>query len=191
MKQEFYCSVDVEATGMIPGDYSMLSIGCVAYSHLLEEIGTFSANLEELQDAGRSKETMDWWLTQQDAWNICRVNQERPIDAMKRFSQWLHDIPGQPIFVGTPLGFDFTFITWYFEHFLNFNPFTHAGIDLKTLAMAVLKKPYKKINKKKLYQRWPSITKHTHCALDDAREQGEIFCGIMKELNIYATKEDK
>jgi DNA polymerase III alpha subunit (gram-positive type) len=191
MMSEIYVSIDIEADGFCAFEYSMLSLGAVAYSSELVEIGEFIANFELLPDAGQCKETMDWWLTQPEAWKICRQNQERPIDAMQRFSKWLHDLPGQPVAVAWPSGFDYSFVHDYLIRFCDYDPFRHSCIDIKTLAMGVLKKPYKKITKKILYRRFPPKTKHTHCALDDAREQGEVFCGIMKELNIYETKEDK
>jgi hypothetical protein len=47
---EIYVSTDVEADGPIPGPRSMLSFGSAAYCPDKKFFGTFSANLETLQE---------------------------------------------------------------------------------------------------------------------------------------------
>ena len=57
------------------------------------------------------------------------------------------------------------------------NPFGYAVIDVKTYAMAMLRKPYracgKPVDARGLVR---SGSAHTHVALDDALEQGNLFC---------------
>jgi len=40
-KKEIYVSIDIEADGPIPGPYSMLSIGAVAFTPEGEEVGEY------------------------------------------------------------------------------------------------------------------------------------------------------
>ena len=87
---EIYVSTDVEADGPIPGPSSMLSFGSAAYTAGKELLGTFSANLETL--AGET--------------------------AMQRYVAWLKALPGKPVFVGYPAGFDFLFLIITIVYFL-------------------------------------------------------------------------
>jgi len=36
-----------------------------------------------------------------------------PETAMRRYVLWLKALPGKPVFVGYPAGFDFLFVYWY------------------------------------------------------------------------------
>lgn len=47
--------------------------------------------------------------------------------------------------------------------------------------MAVLKIDFKDTTKKKFPKVWFGKGRHSHVALDDAIEQGELFCNILKE----------
>ena len=115
--KEIYVSTDVEADGPIPGPNSMLSFGSAAYTGGKELIGTFSANLETLPGATADPKTAEWWAQQPDAWAACRQELELPEAAMRRYVLWLKALPGKPVFVGYPAGFDFLFVYWYLIRF--------------------------------------------------------------------------
>lgn len=178
---EVYVSTDVEADGPIPGPHSMLSFGSAAYLADKTLLGTFSANLELLPGALGNPDTMEWWRTQPEAWEICRADPRDPEEAMRDYVAWLNQLPGAPVFVAYPLGFDFTFIYWYLIRFAGESPFRHHGIDIRSYAMAVLKRGYKEVSVKQMPQHWIPHLPHTHCALDDALEQGELFCNMLNE----------
>lgn len=54
---------------------------------------------------------------------------------------------------------------------------------MKTLAMALLKTGYRDATKRRMPQRWFDDLPHTHVALDDAIEQGALFCNMWQELH--------
>ena len=178
---EVYVSTDVEADGPIPGDYSMLSFASAAYMPNKELIGTFSTNLETLPDAKTHPKTMEWWKSQPEAWAACRTDLQDPASAMKKYLDWLNTLPGKPVFVAYPAAYDFMFVYWYLIHFTGESPFSHSALDIKTFAMAMLKKPYRESIKKNMPSRWFDDSPHTHLALDDAIEQGALFCNILFE----------
>ena len=178
---EVYISTDVEADGPIPGDYSMLSFASAAYLPNKELVGTFSANLETLPDAKTHPKTMEWWKSQTEAWASCRTDLQDPALAMKKYLDWLNTLPGKPVFVAYPAAYDFMFVYWYLIHFTGESPFSHSALDIKTFAMAMLKKPYRESIKKNMPSRWFDNLPHTHLALDDAIEQGALFCNILVE----------
>lgn len=179
--EEIYVSTDVESDGPIPGMNSMLSFGSAAYLADKTLLATFSANLEILPEAKANPSTMEWWLTQPEAWAACRENPQSPEKAMKEYVVWLKSLPGRPIFVGYPVGFDFTFIYWYLMRYAGESPFSFSALDIKTYAMAMLKKDYRRSTKRNMPKHWFDPMPHTHIALDDAIEQGALFCNMLAE----------
>lgn len=188
--QEIFVSTDIEADGPIPGDYSMLSFGSVALTAKKKIVGSFSANLETLPGAGQDYGTMKWWKSQPQAWEACRKNLEKPEVAMKRYLKWLNSLPGSPVFVGYPAGFDFMFIYWYMMKFTKKCPFSFMALDIKTYAMAILKKQkFKSVTKSTMPVEWFDTRKKSHVAVEDAMDQGLLFCNMLA-LNLKDKKDD-
>lgn len=179
MTTEIYVSTDVEADGPIPGPHSMLSFASAAYTADKQLIGTFSANLELLPDAKGHPLTMKWWKTEPEAWETCRQDLRDPAEALKDYVKWVKKLPGKPVFVAFPVGFDFTFMFWYMMRFTGESPFSWSALDMKTFAMALSGLPYRKCIKPKLPKEWFDDLPHTHVALDDALEQGALFCNML------------
>ena len=63
------------------------------------------------------------------------------------------------------------FVYWYLIKFTGKSPFSHSALDIKTYAMAVLKKNYRESTKRNMPKHWFDQLPHTHIALDDAIEQ--------------------
>lgn len=180
--RSIYISTDVEADGPIPGVNSMLSFGSAAYLADKTLVSTFEANLELLPGATSNPKTMEWWKTQPEAWEACRQNLQSPEKAMAAYLVWLKALPGLPVFVGYPASYDFMFVYWYLIKFTGESPFSHSALDIKTLAMALMKTDYRKATKKNMPKRWFDNLPHSHKALDDAIEQGALFCNMLGEL---------
>lgn len=106
---------------------------------------------------------------------------QKPEKAIVEYVSWLKSLPGRPVFVAYPVGYDFTFIYWYLIRFAGESPFGHNGLDIRSYAMAVLKKGYKGCGKSNVPKRWFDDEPHTHTALDDAIEQGALFCNMLIE----------
>lgn len=177
---EIYISTDVESDGPIPGPHSMLSFASAAYTADKKLIGTFSANLETLDGAKAHPETARWWATQPEAWAACRNDLQQPEAAMRAYVAWIKGLDGKPVFVAYPAGFDFLFVYWYLMRFVGESPFGHSALDIKTYAMAVLKTGYRDSTKRTMPREWFDPLPHTHVALDDAIEQGALFCNMLR-----------
>ena len=180
---ELYISTDVETDGPIPGPHSMLSFASAAYTADKQLVATFERNLETLPGAEGHPKTMAWWKSQPQAWEACRKDCVPPETAMRDYHDWLTSLPGSKVFVGYPVAFDFLFVYWYLIRFVGDSPFSHSALDMKTLAMALLKKPYRESVKKNMPEKWFDSVPHTHVALDDAIEQGALFCNMLRALN--------
>ena len=108
-------------------------------------------------------------------------------EAMKKFADWIAKVSGdkKPIFVASPIAFDWCFVNYYFIKFLDYNPFGVSGIDLKSVWIG-------KTNCKWHVTTIDDIKKtlglehiaHTHNALEDAKEQSKIF-GKTMTLYLY------
>lgn len=178
---EIYISTDVETDGPIPGPHSMLSFASAAYTADKELVSTFSANLEPLAGATAHPKTAEWWASQPQAWAACRTNLEAPEPAMRRYVSWIESLDGRPVFVAYPAAFDFLFVYWYLMRFVGESPFSHSALDMKSFAMAVLRTEYRESTKRNMPKHWFDELPHTHVALDDAVEQGALFCNMLKQ----------
>src|SRR5947208_8154294 len=104
---EIYVSTDVETDGPIPGPHSMLSFASAAYLADKKLVSTFTANLHTLPGAQPEPRTIAWWQQHQEAYDATRVNLEAPESALPRYVEWIDSLPGRPVFVAYPAGFDF------------------------------------------------------------------------------------
>jgi hypothetical protein len=180
MPPEIYVSTDVEADGPIPGPHSMLSFASAAYLADKTLLGTFTRNLVTLQGAAPHPKTEAWWKTQPEAWAASRHDPKPPEEAIPEYVAWLRALPGRPVFVGYPAAYDFMFVYWYLMKFVGDSPFSHSALDIKTFAMSLLGSDYRETTKPRMPRAWFDASPHTHVALDDALEQGALFCNMLR-----------
>ena len=182
--EEIYLSLDIEADGRVPGISSMLSFGLAAYDMDKNYLGSFERNLELLPNAKPHPETEKFWEDNQEAYDITRINMVKPYDAMMDCSKWINDIrqtfKGKPTVVGYPATFDYMFYNWYMCAFLGNNAMGFGALDVKSYAMAMLKKTFRNTTKRAMPREWFDSFPHTHVALDDAIEQGALAVNMFR-----------
>lgn len=181
MPEEIYVSTDIEADGPIPGPHSMLSFASVALRADKSVVDEFAVNLRPLPDAEPHPRTMLWWENHRESLAKARENPRDPAVAMADYARWLRALPGRIVLVAQPAAFDFMWIYWYLQKFVGDSPFGHSALDIKSYAMAMLKRPYRDCVSGALPQHWRDDLPYTHVALDDAREQGAMFCNMLRE----------
>ena len=184
MADEIYVSTDVEADGPIPGPHSMLSLASVAYRADKTVVGEFTVNLLPLPGASPHPATTKWWAGFPEALAKARENPEAPETAMPRYAKWVRALPGRAVFVAWPAGYDFMWVYWYLMRFHGGSPFGHAALDVKTYAMAMLQCDYSDCTRASLPPAWSDPLPHNHVALDDAREQGALFCNMLRARGV-------
>lgn len=169
-----YVSVDVEAAGPIPGDFSLLQIGaCLVYN----PINAFKVLIKPIN------ENMSGWVREHQIglFNQCKKEGLEPPQAMSRFEDWgVKAAKGRPIFVGFNSSFDFKWVDWYFHHYLGANPFGINSIDIKGVFMGKFNTEWGDTVKTVVNQRLNIHLPHTHDALSDAREQAAIFRALLE-----------
>jgi len=185
--KELYVSIDVEADGPIPGMNSMLSFGSAVFDINGNLWNTFECNLELLPEATSEVKTMEWWKTQPEAWEHCRKDLLSPSVVMNSYYVNMVHLSEQLnkklVCIGYPITYDFMFLYWYLMKFAGKSPFSFSGIDIKTIAMMMMKRPYTKIGKSSMPKRWfEGAEKHTHTPLEDAKGQGRMFVNMAREF---------
>jgi DNA polymerase III alpha subunit (gram-positive type) len=177
---EIYISVDVETDGPIPGPHSMLSIGAAAFTKDGDMLSTFSRNLYPMEGSSPDPSTAKWWMSQPEALAEVNRDREEPKKVMLEFNRWCNTQPGKPVFVAYPAGFDFTFVYWYLMKFVGHSAFAMNALDMKSFAMAVTGSTFTDSRTSKWPKHWMVDEAHSHIAVEDAIEQGKIFCKMLK-----------
>ena len=168
---EMYFSVDIEANGPIPGEYSMSSLGCAVVGDAGK---TFYAELKPISE----KEVPEAAKVSGLSMAHLKAKGEDPAAAMKKFAEWVRAAAGathHPVFVAFNATFDWMFVHWYLMKFAGGNPFGISGLDIKAYYMGMTDGTWAATKKEHVTQKFPTTQKHTHNALDDAKEQGELF----------------
>lgn len=169
-----YISVDIEASGPIPGDYNMLSVGLAVVGE--EHDKCLYIELKPIND-NAIPEAMEHvgGLTLA---GLAATGVD-PKEAMEAIEAWLKSVTPRghtPVQVAWPSSFDFMWTHWYFIHFIGRDPFGHSGVDIRSFAMGRTNLGYCDVNKRSLAKMGiRSKYRHTHNALDDAKGQGSIF----------------
>lgn len=169
-ERERFISVDVETSGPIPGDYSMLALGACVIGRRDEgfyvELKPTSQNAvpEALKIAG-----FDMAELQQTG--------ERPEEAMRKFRDWLEKVSRgeKPVFVGFNAGFDWSFVNWYMHRYLGENPFGFAALDIKSYYMGLTGCDWEDTKSSRIRPEYQPTQQPNHHALTDARAQAEMF----------------
>ncbi|MGO6819211.1 hypothetical protein ACCS67_30605 [Rhizobium brockwellii] len=81
---------------------------------------------------------------------------------------------GKPIFVGFNAPFDWTFVNYYFLHFLKKNPFGIGAVDIKAMYMGATHSSWDATRSSQFpVDKQSEAEKHD--ALADARHQAKLF----------------
>lgn len=185
-KQDVYVSVDIEADGPYPGGHSMLSLGAAAFVlPNREPVGKYEINLTPLPGATQDPDTMNWWAKFPDAWAYSTKDPVDPAEGIPQFVAWVESLRefGSPVLVTYPT-WDYMWVQYYLCRFNGgVTPFGIGSMDLKTLAMAMLKNDrFRSTAKRKMPKRWFEGTpKHTHKAIEDAVGQGIMLVNMLNE----------
>lgn len=181
---EVFISGDVETNGPIPGIYSMLSAGLAAFTLDRGVIDTFSVNLDLLPGAQVHPDTQKFWDENPVAYNLTRLNTVNPKSGIPEMCRWIKSMGKgtQPIYVGYPAGFDFSFHHWYCVQFDGDDPCGFSCLDLKSYAMASQKWGFRQSTKRNMPTAWfKKKLPHTHVAVDDATEQAWMAYYMMHD----------
>lgn len=185
-RKDVYFSCDVETDGPTPSLHSLVSVGMVE----LGRAGRDGFTPSDLDADGYYRELVpvtDLWVP--EALAVSGLTREQllttgthPRTAMEDLVEWIAKTSGQdrPVFVAYPAAFDWRWVSHYLEVYAGENPFGFSGVlDLKSVISAHLGLPLRDASKRRLPKSMRSHRPHTHNALDDAREQGEVAQNLL------------
>lgn len=171
VQNEIFISVDIESSGPIPGEYSMLSIGAclvdtpeMTFERTLKPLSR-NADPEALAVTGFSLEELEQSGTE-------------PHQAMAEFNIWIKATCGDggiPVFVGLNAPFDWSFINYYFHRFHSENPFGFTALDIKAYYMGVTGSSWKGTRSSVMASHLGPNHRGSHNAVQDAVYQAELF----------------
>lgn len=190
---EIYISADVETDGPVPGTYSMLSFGLAA-------VATFDG--EQVERLDPRAHAAYWELApitesfDSEALAVNGLDRDRllasgdaPEAAMRAAARWVNGVAGgrRPILVAYPVAFDWMFLHWYFETFVGASPFGHSRcVDIRSLYMGLAAVPFSQSSKSHIPEVLQPHAAHTHHALEDAIEQGQLFVNIFEQAVLFS-----
>ena len=177
-----FVSVDVEASGPVPGEYSMLSVGAV---DLEDRSNTFYAELKPITDRYDEKALAVAMPGRSHA-SLYETGED-PGEVMRRFAAWVEalaeDGGRRPVLVAHNAPFDWMFVAWYFWHFVGRNPFGWDALDTRALFMGMTGAGWDETRLQHIKKHFPTRGMHHHHALEDALEQGDLFLRMMEVLS--------
>jgi DNA polymerase III epsilon subunit-like protein len=166
-----YVTVDVEADGPIPGDYSMICLGAVIVDPRLDQ--TFYGKLRPISDKYIDEALKISGFTREETLRF-----DAPEKVLADFRDWLHEhCSGRAFFISDNNGFDWQFVNWYFHHFLGGNPFGHSSTNLGSLYKGLVKDTF--VNFKHLRK-----TRHTHHPVEDALGNAEALLEMKEKMGL-------
>ena len=170
-KAEIFVSVDVETSGPVPGEFSLLTIGACAVDNPER---TFSCSLKPIGDDA-DPEAMAVAGLSMDELRVCGLD---PAAAMASFAAWLTELSadkGKLVFVGLNAPFDWSFVNYYFHRFSGENPFGFVALDIKAFYMGATGCRWDETKSSSMAARLRPAERGTHDALEDAVYQAELF----------------
>lgn len=178
-RKEVFISVDIETSGPIPVEYSMLSIGaCLVdapatkFERTLKPLNR-NADPEALAVTGFTLEELE-------------LSGMEPRQAMTEFDSWVKaacDGDAMPIFVGLNAPFDWSFVNYYFHKFCGTNPFGFTALDIKAYYMGATGSSWRNTRSSAMAAQLHPTQSGNHSALQDAKYQAELF-RLIRALSI-------
>lgn len=180
-----FISIDIEASGPIPGVYDMLSLGAV---RVVKAEGGYIPQADELYvELAPAFGGVDPGAMKVNKLDLERLRAEGlgHRETATRLRDWALQGATRadpPVFVGYCATFDWAFVNDLFIRTDVENPFGYKALDIRALAMGILKVPWLNLNQETilpLLNLNPLSEDVAHNALADARHQANMLCRLL------------
>ena len=186
-RRVYYLSLDVEASGPFPGQFSLVSLAAVPVRRsqargpwMVDDSDTFYAELQPLEGADElPAATRVHGLTKE----YLLAQGQPPAQALADFAAYLARMErrwGRTLAAGWPASFDAPFVGWYSQRFLGHNPLGYKSFDIGSYAQGLFR-----CDRKKLHFRlsetgwWDPKNPYPHNALQDALKQAQLLKSLL------------
>ncbi len=189
MARSTYYSIDVEATGPVPGLYSMVSLGATVVTAGADGFAVGPSFYAELRPVFGGHDPGANAVHGLDVAALTRDGLE-PATALRRLSEFVAatTTPGtSAVFVGHVAVFDWMYVSWYYHWCGLPNPFGYKGLDTKSLAVGALGLAWPDTGKETLQARLglaPQDPATVHRADADARHQADLLVALLKAAKV-------
>lgn len=187
-RKQLYVSLDIEADGPYPIEYSMRNFGMEIFDEEGLTYGTFERNLLPLEGAKICPDTKkNFWDKNPEAWEYVNTNMQHPSQAMQENKSWLQGIANNYnavlSYAGYPVSYDFMWHYIYLIKFTgSFTPMSFSALDAKSMAKVILDVPYTWATKRNFPKKWfKGAPAHDHTGLTDAQGQRVLMVNMIKE----------
>ncbi len=188
-REIIYFSIDVEASGPVPGLYNLISIGVVAVHP--ERQGGDVRHRKGAEKYWELKPIYHGW--DPEAEKVHRLSREHleknglpPRQVMLELRDFTRDIcrnGERPVFVGHNAPFDWMHVNYYFHALDVDNPYGYNAMDTKAYAGGKHQLLWTDTNKENLLEIYPNLVappeELVHNALVDARFQAELLISLL------------
>lgn len=187
-RPDLYFSADVETDGPVPGAYSLLSFGIAVVGRYdgerFERFDPRERSLyREIRPISEEFDTQALAVNGLDRDRLLREGMD-PRQAMSEAGAWIREVSGghRAVLVAYPVAYDWAFLYWYFGRFAaEGSPFGHSScLDIRTQYLTLAGTVFDRSGKSAMPEFLRPRSPHTHNALDDAVEQGELFANLME-----------
>ncbi|HQR39849.1 MAG TPA: hypothetical protein PLF26_15790 [Blastocatellia bacterium] len=192
MSVTLYISLDVEASGPVPGIYSMLAIGACGVADDGSEArvldgadNEFKVLLKPLPTAANDPESLKFagGLVPEEL----AITGVEPRHAILALNEWMDRVrttagAHRVMFLAHAASFDWMYVRYYYEMLGIPCPFGFAGIDIKAYAMGALGIPWEETSKDNLGRRMGLEAVdplRLHEPLYDSHYQARVFAALL------------
>ena len=186
-----FISVDIEASGSIPGVFDMLSLGAVRVQRGAQGYEPTRDELYlELQPCNGGIDPQAMRVHGLSLKEL-KAHGLPPAEAARRLADWAmrNATPADPpIFVGYCANFDWAFVNDMFHRTGVENPFGYKALDIRALAMGILRLPWLELRQDiilPLLDLKPLGPDEAHNALADARHQAHMLCRLLSRGGMF------
>jgi len=181
MKPETLVSVDIETSGPIPGEYSMLSLGaCIVGARDVTFYREFRPSSDKFIPEALAVSGL----------KLSKLSQSGvdPRQGMQEFKDWIEtNCRGtKPVFVAFNAPFDWSFVNYYFHFYLGANPFGFSALDIKAYFMGLTGCTWDDTRSSRISEILKVETEIKHNALEDALAQARLF----EKMRVLASKQE-
>jgi DNA polymerase III epsilon subunit-like protein len=181
-----FISVDVETSGPNPSQYSILSIGACTF---LRPQQTFYVELKPVNPNYQESALI---VSQLSLDELKRTGKDAE-EAMMLFEEWVQQVmpeDNRPVFVAFNAPFDWMFVADYFYRYLGRNPFGHNALDIKAYYMGMNRINWSATSMRDVSHHYMRSRQLTHHALQDAKDQSEMFTQMLIQALLIPSKEE-
>ncbi len=200
MPPTLYISLDVEASGPVPGMFNLLAIGACSLVDDGSEARVldgaeheFKILIKPIPGAENDPEALKFagGLVPEEL----ETTGEEPRTALIALNEWLERErvsanANRPHFLAHAASFDWMYLRWYYQKFGVHCPFGFAGVDIKAFAMGSLGISWEETSKDALGRRAglePVDPLRLHDPLYDAHYQARLFCALVNTRRRMST----